>query len=92
MTRTRQVLKKISSCIYRITLRNRILLAISNVMGVIMTHIIFTVGFVFFAIIGIIYRLVSKDPLDRKLEKDRPSYWVEKPAKNFDPERYLRQF
>ena len=92
MTRIRQVLKKIFSFIYRFTLRNKILLAISEVMGVIMTHIIFTIGFIFFAIIGIIYRLVSKDPLDRKLEKDRSSYWVKKPEKDFDPESYLRQF
>ena len=85
-------LKNVFSEIYQIISRNRVLLAVSNVMGIIMTHVVFTVGFIFFAIVGIIYRMVAKDPLDRKLEKNRHSYWVQKPERDFDPKRYLRQF
>ena len=50
---------------------------------------------VFFAVItpiGLIMRLFGKDPLDRKIEKGKGSYWEKKGAVSEDVERYEKQF
>jgi hypothetical protein len=41
--------------------------------------------------IGILFRLLGRDPLARKPQPDRSSYWTEKPMPS-DPRRYFRQF
>ena len=41
--------------------------------------------------LGLLFRLVGRDVLERTLRSDQDSYWREKPAAE-NPERYLRQF
>ena len=71
---------------------HKLLLLVSKALGHVMTYITFTNGFLLFALIGTIYQMVAKDPLDRKIEKERKSYWLKRPQKEFDREKYLRQF
>ena len=70
---------------------HKLLLFISKILGHVSTHVIFTIGFALFALVGMIYRMVASDPLDRKIEKERKSYWLKRPQKEFDREKYLRQ-
>ena len=42
--------------------------------------------------IGWAMRLSGKDPLQRKIEKGKTSYWKDSPKKIFDPADYERQF
>lgn len=41
--------------------------------------------------LGLVFRLLGRDPLDRTWPGRQDSYWQEKPAAD-KPERYLRQF
>jgi len=41
--------------------------------------------------LGLLFRLLGRDPLDRAWRGGHDSYWKEKPAPQ-SPERYLRQF
>lgn len=50
---------------------------------------------VFYVVItpmGLIMRLFSKDPLDRRIEKGKNSYWIEKELATEDVTRYEKQF
>ena len=52
-------------------------------------------GLVFFIAvtpIAWLMALVGKDPLDRKIEPNRDSYWHRRPDKAFDPEQCRKQF
>jgi membrane-associated phospholipid phosphatase len=42
--------------------------------------------------IGLIMKLMGKDPLDQRIESGRTSYWLSKPQKVFIPAEYERQF
>lgn len=42
--------------------------------------------------IGLLRRLAGADPMQRKLEPDRDSYWERRREPRADPERYFRQF
>ena len=41
--------------------------------------------------IGLIFRLIGRDPLHRKLDREAASYWIERPPQ-VPAERYFRQF
>ena len=41
--------------------------------------------------IGLVFRLIGRDPMHRKLDPDAPSYWIERPPQR-PAERYFRQF
>ena len=41
--------------------------------------------------IGLVFRLVGRDPLHRKLDREVASYWIERPPQ-VPEERYFRQF
>ncbi len=45
-----------------------------------------------FAPIGIFFRIIGKDHLNRKLEPEKKSYWQIRKSVPFDPERYKQQF
>lgn len=50
---------------------------------------------VFYVVItpmGLIMRLFSKDPLDRRIEKEKDSYWIKKEPATEDVSRYEKQF
>jgi len=42
--------------------------------------------------VGIAMKLFNNDPLDRKIEKGRGSYWIKKEKKDFSRIDYERQF
>ncbi len=63
------------------------------VLGWINTRIILALMFyLVFTPIGLAMKLFGKDLLDRKIEKDKQSYWIKREAKSFNPLDYERQF
>lgn len=51
-------------------------------------------GLIYYGMItplGLIFRLLGRDPLERKLEPERASYWAPREQVT-DPRRYYRQF
>jgi hypothetical protein len=51
-------------------------------------------GLIYYAVItliGLIMRLLGRDPLHRKFDGDATSYWVKRKAED-DPDRYFHQF
>lgn len=69
-----------------------ILTAISSVIGPIVAVIILGAVFLLvFLPLGIIFRLMGRDELHRKILPDAPSYWGEKPPIQ-ESTRYFRQY
>jgi len=54
--------------------------------------ILFIMFYLIFAPVGIAMRLFRIDLLDRKICKNKESYWRQKEKKGFDPANYKRQF
>ena len=66
---------------------------LARILSFVNTHIL--LGLVFYTLftgIGLIKRLVSKDPLERRLEPDRVSYWSPRTEPLLDADHYERQF
>ena len=60
--------------------------------GWVVTHaILAAVYYVLFTLTGLIMRLLGRDPMQRRLEPDRASYWTEH-RPDTDRTRYFRQF
>ncbi len=60
--------------------------------GWVVTHILLTAIFVLVVTpIGLLLRLLGKDPLARRIEPAADSYWVERPAQT-PTDRYFNQF
>jgi len=50
---------------------------LAHVMGFVMTRVILTVTYVLIIVpTGLIFKLMGKDLLDRKLNKNAESYWI----------------
>jgi len=59
--------------------------------GLVVSHVILaTVYYLVLTPIGLLRRCFAGDPMTRRFEPDRESYWVERPARH-DVERYFRQ-
>jgi predicted membrane protein len=57
------------------------------------TRLILTIAFsLIFTPIGLLMRLFGKDPLDRKIEKNKESYWKKKESREAESLNYERQF
>ncbi len=54
--------------------------------------ILFIIFYLILAPIGLVMRLFKADPLDRKIAKEKDSYWREKEKIKFNPINYERQF
>jgi len=70
----------------------RVFKRITRTIGTVITG--FVLSLLFFLIVtpvGLLMRLLGKDPLDKKIEKDRHSYWVDKDLKA-DTMDYNKQF
>ena len=68
-------------------------MAIGLVLGTIMTAIILTVVFVVaITPIGLVLRLLGRDPLQRKLDPEAASYWIPKERPTNDPSRLEKYF
>lgn len=50
------------------------------------------VFYVVFTPYGVIMKLAGKDPLDRKIDKSRNSYWIRRDDGPFDPDRLRKQY
>ena len=67
--------------------------AVVPVINWILTNLL--MGAVFFTLVTLIARLMAlfgADPLDRKIEPERTSYWHAREPKPFDPEQCKKQF
>jgi hypothetical protein len=42
--------------------------------------------------IGLLMRLLGRDPLVRRFDRNASSYWMSRPSVPIDPARYFRQF
>ncbi|MBU0504083.1 MAG: SxtJ family membrane protein [Candidatus Omnitrophota bacterium] len=63
------------------------------VLGWINTRIILALMFyLVFTPIGLVMKLFGKDLLDRKIEKNKESYWKKREVKKFNPMDYEHQF
>ena len=63
------------------------------ILGWINTRIILTALFyLVFAPIGLVMRLMGLDPLEKRIEKNRASYWKMKEKRVFDSSHYEKQF
>lgn len=61
--------------------------------GEIVTFVLLTVIFVFlFAVPGLVLRLLKKDLLDQRLDKNATTYWKTVPAEEFDRNSFKNQF
>ena len=60
--------------------------------GVVTTVILGAVFFLLFAPIGLFFRLIGKDHLERKLDPLVKTYWHKRPQESFQKERYQQQF
>ena len=72
---------------------HRVWMAFAHALGWFNTRVILSALFyVVLTPIGLLMRLVSGDPMDRKIEPARKSYWHDREKKPFDPADYEHQF
>lgn len=68
-----------------------VLTAISLPIGVVVSHVIMALlYFGVFTPVALFFRLIGRDALQRRLERDRRSYWIEREVVT-DRARYFRQ-
>ncbi len=60
--------------------------------GVVTTFILSVVFFTLFVPVGLFFRLIGKDHLDRKRDPAAKSYWRQRSGERLDPEQYTQQF
>ncbi|MBF0570139.1 MAG: hypothetical protein HQL18_05145 [Candidatus Omnitrophica bacterium] len=60
--------------------------------GVISTLILGVVFFLVFTPVGLLFRIIGKDHLERKIDKAASSYWHRRSRKESPREKYLNQF
>jgi hypothetical protein len=68
------------------------LIAITFPIGFVVSHVVLgVVYYTVFTPVGLLFRLIGRDPLERRFEAARTSYWVaRKPVT--DVKRYFRQY
>jgi Saxitoxin biosynthesis operon protein SxtJ len=65
---------------------------VSYPIGFVVSH--FALAVLFFGVltpVGLLFRLLGRDPLARRFEREKPSYWVDLP-KIASKKEYFRQF
>ncbi len=68
-------------------------MSIAVVMGFIMTRVILSLLFILvFTPVGIGIRLLRKDTLSQKIEKQKSSYWIARDRKPYDPKSTENQY
>ena len=68
------------------------LMAISLPIGWVISHVL--MGAMFYLVltpIGLVFRLMGRDPMHRKLDRNAGTYWIRRPE-HIDPKRYYRQY
>ncbi len=65
----------------------------AKALGWVNTRILLSlIYFIVFTLFRMVSIIIGKDLLDRKIEKDRESYWQSREVKPFKKELYRRQF
>jgi len=68
-------------------------LFVAHILGWINTRLLLGIIFyVVFTPIAFVLKVMGKDPLDRKFDKNAPTYWKIREKVEFDRDRYLKQF
>ena len=71
----------------------RVWMALAVVLGFVMTRVILTlVYYLVMTPIGLIMRLVGKDPMHRRIDAGAASYWIEKSYDDASPERLEKYY
>lgn len=66
---------------------------VARFIGEIVNFVLLSVIFyTIFSIPALILKLLGKDLLDQRIEKDVQTYWRTRPQEDFDRERYTKQF
>ena len=60
--------------------------------GVVTTVILSAVFFLLFAPVGLFFRLIGRDHLERRLDRGAESYWHKRPQEDKPKESYLQQY
>ena len=60
--------------------------------GVVSSVILIIIFYTLFGIAGIILRLLGKDLLSQRIEKEAKTYWRKRPSQTEDVSRYTRQY
>lgn len=69
-----------------------VLALVAYPIGLVVSHVV--LALLFFGIltpVALVFRLIGRDPLERRFEPERESYWVDVPEVS-DTESYFRQF
>lgn len=68
-------------------------MAIAHLIQAVMSRVILTAVYILAVLpVGLVAKLVGKRFLDKRLEPDRESYWIDRPEIAFDQRRYRRHF
>jgi hypothetical protein len=68
-------------------------MALALSIGYIMSRILLSlIFFLIFTPVGLVMRLLSKDPLSEKYDHSASSYWIKREKQDFDPKEAERQF
>ena len=71
----------------------RVWMGLAFVLGFIMTRVLLTLVFYLVVTpIGLLLRLFGKDPMQRALKPDQPSYWIPKPEQDDAPKRLEKYY
>lgn len=59
---------------------------------VLTTLVLGLVFYIGFTLVGFLMRLFGKEPLNRRLDREAPTYWIRRPREKVDKIHYERQF
>ena len=69
-----------------------VLMVVNYPIGWLVSHVM--MGLIFYLVVtplGVIMRLLGRDPMERRFDRDAKTYWKPRPAET-DSKRYFRQF
>jgi hypothetical protein len=69
------------------------LVVLTYPIGFVVSYVI--MGVLFYLVItpvGLVFRLLRRDSLTRRIDRDAPTYWVARPEGELAKERYFKQF
>ena len=71
----------------------KVWMAFSHIMGFIMNHLILALMYyIVFTPIGLIRRMIKKDPLHISLNQAKETYWIKRTDEEFSKEKYEKMF
>ncbi|MFQ5572160.1 MAG: SxtJ family membrane protein [Rhodothermales bacterium] len=71
----------------------RVWMALAVVLGFVMTRVILTLVYcLIITPIGLVFRLIGKDPMQRTIDRNASSYWIEKKYIDESPKRLEKYY